>query len=910
MKGDFTRSTFNTKKHYSKVNMQQGRVQMDADWNEQNDIHSHHERTFVNNLIGKYGTLKEDDGFRILGGNPEYKIKKGIYYVDGILCENEDDVTASEQLDLQMKPGEQVGDIQNPALPPSPPHETHYLAYLDVWDQHITNLEDPDIQETALGDVDTATRTKTSWQVKLIKVDPKYADNQCDMWKNIESNISQPTTGKIQARSKPTKDQNDKCDIYETAGYQKLENQLYRIEVHNPGLKDTCTFKWSRDNGIVVSKIIEFKPTTENKIIIAKRGKDDHLDFVQNDWIEITDDLHDMLNIPGTLTKIQSVVGNTITYYSDTVVGLEKITAANFDQHPKVRRWDHINEDPGRDPIKEGALVSNASAMDEGYVNLEWGVQIKVSTGYYRTGDYWQVPARTRTGKVEWPMDAVKTTDPLQQLPSGVIHHYAPLAILVHRPSGEFEFKADARRFFSSLTELVTMHYVGGDGQEASPGYDLKSPLRVAVTMGGTPIKESLIHGIKVKFTVNTGTGTLTEHDNGIPSETPAKILDVSTNNEGIAECSWNIGTSPAVQHIKAELYLCDMLMTEIPPIYFSASLPISFYYISGDGIEGPPGSTVELKVGVILGKEPVTSDYKVQFLLMPGETVLLEKEPDNQGNVALTYPLTGEPRQQVRAELLFLDNTKTNLPPIYFNIGLPQGSVTTTTSSNTGLARLSIPPNTPNIPLVFGPFSHFLEVMKPPAILLGLPNLEGIDSEVEKIILTEDSPDFPQGLFKPIDITRKNFSIKLYGVYTKEIILRWWAIPAEEQRRQSGKPGRSIGFDRDEYTREDTAILRVIDPQLTVNNQVIKVFVTTRRSEIPNVVEVDLRREPGTTNVYKGNVTLLYNPQIRELRANNIPISVGVNISTKLEIIATYKYNDANGPSQSVDDIAMMLLE
>ena len=93
-----------------------------------------------------------------------------------------------------------------------------------------------------------------------------------------------------------------------------------------------------------------------------------------------------MLNIPGTLTKIQSVVGNTITYYSDTVVGL-KITADNFDQNqnPKIRRWDHINEDAGRDPIKEGALVSNASPMDEGYVNLEWGVQIKVSTGYYRS---------------------------------------------------------------------------------------------------------------------------------------------------------------------------------------------------------------------------------------------------------------------------------------------------------------------------------------------------------------------------------------------------------------------------------------------------------------------------------------------------------------------------------------------
>ncbi|MEI6900677.1 MAG: DUF6519 domain-containing protein, partial [Bacteroidota bacterium] len=37
MKGDFTRSTFNKEKHYHDVRMQQGRVMLDADWNEQQD---------------------------------------------------------------------------------------------------------------------------------------------------------------------------------------------------------------------------------------------------------------------------------------------------------------------------------------------------------------------------------------------------------------------------------------------------------------------------------------------------------------------------------------------------------------------------------------------------------------------------------------------------------------------------------------------------------------------------------------------------------------------------------------------------------------------------------------------------------------------------------------------------------
>ena len=38
MKGDFTRSTFDPTKGYSSVRQQQGRVQLDADWNEQVEI--------------------------------------------------------------------------------------------------------------------------------------------------------------------------------------------------------------------------------------------------------------------------------------------------------------------------------------------------------------------------------------------------------------------------------------------------------------------------------------------------------------------------------------------------------------------------------------------------------------------------------------------------------------------------------------------------------------------------------------------------------------------------------------------------------------------------------------------------------------------------------------------------------
>ena len=38
MKGDFSRNTFHQQHHFARVLMQQGRVLIDADWNEQTSI--------------------------------------------------------------------------------------------------------------------------------------------------------------------------------------------------------------------------------------------------------------------------------------------------------------------------------------------------------------------------------------------------------------------------------------------------------------------------------------------------------------------------------------------------------------------------------------------------------------------------------------------------------------------------------------------------------------------------------------------------------------------------------------------------------------------------------------------------------------------------------------------------------
>ncbi len=96
MTGDITRSTFNRDNRYSGVRLQQGRVQLDADWNENVDIGHHFDRTGTADIIGPAGFPDHAPGFGLSPVNPDggasgpdLLISPGRGYVAGLLCEND-----------------------------------------------------------------------------------------------------------------------------------------------------------------------------------------------------------------------------------------------------------------------------------------------------------------------------------------------------------------------------------------------------------------------------------------------------------------------------------------------------------------------------------------------------------------------------------------------------------------------------------------------------------------------------------------------------------------------------------------------------------------------------------------------------------------------------------------------------
>jgi hypothetical protein len=98
VKADLTRNSFDPLKHFARVLMQQGRVQLDADWNEQAAIHLHLLRRLAADQFGPAFPAQFGGGFQILplttsaqpqGLSLDFGIQPGRFYVDGIVCELE-----------------------------------------------------------------------------------------------------------------------------------------------------------------------------------------------------------------------------------------------------------------------------------------------------------------------------------------------------------------------------------------------------------------------------------------------------------------------------------------------------------------------------------------------------------------------------------------------------------------------------------------------------------------------------------------------------------------------------------------------------------------------------------------------------------------------------------------------------
>ena len=457
---DTSRSTFKPWNDYASVVMEQGRVLLDADWNEMLAEISRRTRAGTLDLLGRAAYPPTTPfAFQITaavsGTTNSVSIGRGRMYVDGLLAENHGDLSAASwdpalaELSGSPQPHpatdpDPLDFTAQPYLPGSsvPVGNGAYLAYLDVWTRPVTWLEDPALIDQAVG-VDTTGRLQTVWQVKLLPV-PSGSTWSCG---TPDSDIPYPSAsaGQLTTAVIPNP-ASGPCCLTDDTGYTGVENQNYRVEIHQGGTaSDTAslkgaTFKWSRDNGSVSTGVTSIASGTNtlnqpaSQLTVLSLGRDQVLGFSPGDWIEILDDAHQLNDqLPRELHQIDTidVASRTITL-TTTLLASFPVGAPLPASHTRIMRWDQS----GKVYLADGATVwwdlgapgSNGSIPVPGpdtTLILESGITVTFSlssaTGSFNVADFWTFAARTADASVQ-----ELTAAP----PQGIHHHYTKLSIV------------------------------------------------------------------------------------------------------------------------------------------------------------------------------------------------------------------------------------------------------------------------------------------------------------------------------------------------------------------------------------------------------------------------------------------------------------------------------------------------
>jgi hypothetical protein len=164
-KGNFSnngKDTFDPKKSYTGIRLQQGVPLLDRDWNELEDIRRYQEMMLRRTYLGN-GT--PDDGFRISACNPagmDFQISYGRFLVDGLEAVNWPNEYNSFSKYTAQK--------DEPALKTLSDNESgvfYYTVYLDLWIDEITGVEDSALNNKDDVKICTSVRHRIQWRVKV-----------------------------------------------------------------------------------------------------------------------------------------------------------------------------------------------------------------------------------------------------------------------------------------------------------------------------------------------------------------------------------------------------------------------------------------------------------------------------------------------------------------------------------------------------------------------------------------------------------------------------------------------------------------------------------------------------------------------------------------------------------------------
>src|ERR1044071_8054723 len=295
MASDRARITYDEQRKYRSVVMQQGRVSLEADFNENVELENEVDRRVTLDVVGPTGT--PDHGYGIgatlgSGNAREVWIGNGTMYVGGIRVSLPWRTFDSPQ----MGPWSYESQPDWRHMPQPDTTKQREIVWLELFEQEISAVEDRALREVALGGPDTAARLRIMQRIHRTAIN---ADNCKDAFLELiwqwakegyefdEKSMRKSGSAKLAVGFEPPATPVDPCDPTAAGGYLEADNQLIRVAItsDNPSTSKH-RLVWSYDNASFIYSVVD-RPAGGNALKIGSRPVDDEHTPRPNQYAEL-----------------------------------------------------------------------------------------------------------------------------------------------------------------------------------------------------------------------------------------------------------------------------------------------------------------------------------------------------------------------------------------------------------------------------------------------------------------------------------------------------------------------------------------------------------------------------------------------------------------------------------------------
>jgi len=283
MGSDRARVSYDPSRKWRGLVAQQGRVTVEADWNEAASIDAERDRAATLDIVGPVGT---PGGYAVTAtaGSPVSSTPGDLTVGPGTLYLGGERLDLDAQVDLSNQPDwlDQTTDtlwVAPAPLPASPPASvTNELVYLLAIEQEVSALEDPALSDVALGGPDTMQRLRilqhfVRWPTQCTNCTAAWSEIE-KAWETIGLNLDATSmrldsTAALQVGFVTEPPPPSPCEPAATSGYLGAENQLIRVQITSVDSAGVPTIVWGYDDATFLYQLVLAAPDSNGNLVLT-----------------------------------------------------------------------------------------------------------------------------------------------------------------------------------------------------------------------------------------------------------------------------------------------------------------------------------------------------------------------------------------------------------------------------------------------------------------------------------------------------------------------------------------------------------------------------------------------------------------------------------------------------------------